>query len=113
MPLGGEEQGGGERQGEDAQRNRRVESCGVYDNAERTVRACVTLGKLQAGLPELIEGVTGGEVRSLARALSLVESRAPGADELLARLYERGERSVRIGVTGARVQARARWSTAW
>ena len=42
-----------------------------------------------------------GDVRALARVLTWVENRAPGADGLLAALYEHRREVARIGVTGA------------
>jgi LAO/AO transport system kinase len=48
----------------------------------------------------LLEGVTAGDRRSLARLISLVENADPGIDELLAKLYARTGRAYRIGVTG-------------
>ena len=42
-----------------------------------------------------------GDVRSLSRALTWVENRAPGADDLLAALFDARRPAWRIGLTGA------------
>ena len=49
---------------------------------------------------ELIAGVRAGDRRALARAISLVEDRAPGAEELVRRVYPDTGRAASIGVTG-------------
>ncbi len=48
----------------------------------------------------LIDGVLRGDRASLARAISLVENEAPGAMELLDRLYGKTGGAYRIGITG-------------
>jgi LAO/AO transport system kinase len=48
----------------------------------------------------LVDGVLRGDVRSIARAISLVEDGLPEAREVLAALYPRAGRSLVIGVTG-------------
>jgi LAO/AO transport system kinase len=48
----------------------------------------------------LLEGVTAGDRRSLARLISLVENADPGVERLLAELYPRTGGAYRIGVTG-------------
>src|SRR5258708_17207704 len=48
----------------------------------------------------LVEGVLRGDVRAIARALSLVEDGLPEARELLAALYPQAGRSLVVGVTG-------------
>ena len=50
---------------------------------------------------ELAERIRHGDPRALARALSVVENRAPGSRHLLANLHASGRRALRIGVTGA------------
>lgn len=49
---------------------------------------------------ELAERVLAGDRRAIGRAISLVESRAPGAAELLASLYPRTGRAHVLGITG-------------
>ena len=49
---------------------------------------------------ELVAGVRAGDRRALARAISLVEDRAPGAEELVRRVYPDTGRAASIGVTG-------------
>lgn len=49
---------------------------------------------------QIVERVLAGDRRSIARAISLVENRAPGATELLKRLHREGPRAYVIGVTG-------------
>jgi LAO/AO transport system kinase len=54
-----------------------------------------------AGLEAMLERLRSGDVRALARAISLVEDGSSGAEELLAGCRRApGKRSVRIGVTG-------------
>jgi LAO/AO transport system kinase len=48
----------------------------------------------------LLDGFDERKPAALARAVSIVENRRPGADELLARLHPRLGRARRIGVTG-------------
>ncbi len=49
----------------------------------------------------LLDGVLAGDLRSLARAATLVENRGPGSDDLLRALFPRTGRAFVIGVTGA------------
>ena len=49
---------------------------------------------------ELIAGVRAGDRRALARAISLVEDRAPQAEELVRRVYPDTGGAASIGVTG-------------
>ena len=49
---------------------------------------------------ELAERVLAGERRAIARAITLVESRAPASQELMARVYPRTGRAHVVGVTG-------------
>jgi LAO/AO transport system kinase len=49
---------------------------------------------------ELAEGVRRGDVRALARAISVVENRRPGAAALLAALFPHAGKSLVVGVTG-------------
>ena len=49
---------------------------------------------------ELVTGVRAGDRRALARAISLVEDRAPEAEELVRRVYPDTGRAASIGVTG-------------
>ncbi|HEX2917869.1 MAG TPA: methylmalonyl Co-A mutase-associated GTPase MeaB, partial [Edaphobacter sp.] len=54
-----------------------------------------------AGVEAMLERLRSGDVRALARAISLVEDGALGAEELLARCRVGGTRkALRIGVTG-------------
>jgi LAO/AO transport system kinase len=50
--------------------------------------------------PELAAGVLAGEVRAIARAISLVEDDRPEAQPLLASLFPKAGRALVIGVTG-------------
>ena len=50
---------------------------------------------------ELVERVCAGEVRSLARAISLVENDTPEAQAVLSACFPFTGRALRIGVTGA------------
>ncbi|MFN7162620.1 MAG: methylmalonyl Co-A mutase-associated GTPase MeaB [Fimbriimonadales bacterium] len=50
---------------------------------------------------ELARGVRLGEVRAIARAITLVESREPARLELLARLYAYTGKAFKVGLTGA------------
>ena len=47
-----------------------------------------------------MERASAGDVRALARAISMVEDRAEGCEELLAACRVSGRRALRIGVTG-------------
>lgn len=49
---------------------------------------------------QLVSGVRSGDRRALARAISLVENRDPGAHDLVAALYPETGRAFAIGVTG-------------
>ncbi len=51
-------------------------------------------------LEELVEGVRAGDKRALARAITLVEGRAPEAAGLLESLYGETGRASMVGVTG-------------
>lgn len=51
-------------------------------------------------LSELLEGIERQRVASLARAISLVENRANGFEDLLSALHPRVGRARRIGITG-------------
>jgi LAO/AO transport system kinase len=55
---------------------------------------------LNNDLTSLVDGVLGGDVRALARAVSLVEDGLPGSEALLAALYPRAGRALVVGVTG-------------
>jgi LAO/AO transport system kinase len=50
---------------------------------------------------EMLGRVRAGEVRALGRAISLVEDRGTGAEELLAACAACGGRALRVGITGA------------
>jgi LAO/AO transport system kinase len=49
---------------------------------------------------ELVSGVRAREPRALARAISLVENREPGAGELVRELYPHTGHALAVGVTG-------------
>jgi LAO/AO transport system kinase len=49
---------------------------------------------------ELASGVRAGDHRAIARAISLVENRGPGAGELVRELYPDTGRAIAVGVTG-------------
>ena len=49
---------------------------------------------------ELVGGVLAGDRRALARAISLVEDRAPEAEEIVRAVYPQTGRAVSIGITG-------------
>jgi LAO/AO transport system kinase len=51
-------------------------------------------------LAQMVERLRAGDVRALARAISVVEGGLPGASELLAACRASSEYSLRIGVTG-------------
>ncbi len=51
-------------------------------------------------IPGMLERLRSGDVRALARAVSMVEDGAPEAAELLAACREFAKRALRIGVTG-------------
>lgn len=51
-------------------------------------------------IESLVGGVLRGEVRALARAISVVEDDEPGAPALLAALYPHAGRALILGVTG-------------
>jgi LAO/AO transport system kinase len=55
----------------------------------------------RGAVAELLARLVGGDVRALARAVSLVEDGGEGAEELLTGCRALGKRSLRIGVTGA------------
>lgn len=58
-------------------------------------------GELSSGAQGMLERLRGGDVRALARAISLVEDGAPGAAELLRAVRESSGTALRVGVTGA------------
>jgi LAO/AO transport system kinase len=49
---------------------------------------------------ELVTGVLAGDRRALARAISLVENRAPEGEEIVRRVYPRTGGAATVGVTG-------------
>jgi LAO/AO transport system kinase len=53
-----------------------------------------------SGVKELVDRVCAGDVRALARAISLVENDAPEAVELLSGCFPHTGSALRIGVTG-------------
>jgi len=59
-----------------------------------------TPARWRSDMKELLERLRAGDVRALARAVSLVEDEGPGASELVAVCRSFGESALRIGVTG-------------
>ena len=55
----------------------------------------------EAQVEAVVARLAAGEVRALARALSVVEDEGEGAAELLEACRARGKRARRIGVTGS------------
>ncbi len=53
------------------------------------------------GAERMVERLAAGDVRALARTISLVEDEAAEAAELLAACAAQGRRALRIGITGA------------
>jgi LAO/AO transport system kinase len=53
-----------------------------------------------SSVPALVAGVLGGDVRALARAISLMEDGRPEARAVLAGVFAHGGRSLIVGVTG-------------
>lgn len=56
---------------------------------------------MEAGNSSLISAVRAGDTRALARAISMVENRAPGWSELLKALFPNSGKATVIGLTGA------------
>ena len=54
-----------------------------------------------AEVAQLVERVRGGDVRALARAISLVENASPVAVEILAQCFPQSGNALRVGVTGS------------
>lgn len=50
---------------------------------------------------EFAERIRSGDLRSLARAATLIENRAPKADELMSELFRHTGRAMVLGITGA------------
>ena len=48
----------------------------------------------------LLDGISAGDRRSLARLISMVENSDPGAEKCLAELYGRTGSAFRVGITG-------------
>lgn len=53
-----------------------------------------------SSVPALVAGVLGGDVRALARAITLVEDGRPEARGVLAGVFAHGGRSLIVGITG-------------
>jgi LAO/AO transport system kinase len=53
-----------------------------------------------SSVPALVAGVLGGDVRALARAITLVEDGRPEARDVLAGVFAKGGRSLVVGITG-------------
>ncbi|MBI2956353.1 MAG: methylmalonyl Co-A mutase-associated GTPase MeaB [Acidobacteria bacterium] len=49
----------------------------------------------------MVEGVRQGEARAIARAISAIENREPGADRLVQELFPHTGRALLVGITGA------------
>ena len=56
---------------------------------------------LKAEIQNLVERVTSGDARALARAITLVENRAPESSELLKALFPRTGQAKVVGLTGS------------
>jgi LAO/AO transport system kinase len=56
---------------------------------------------MSLSVQHLVQRLRNGDIRALARAISLVESQAPDSDELLAACFPFTGRGLRIGITGA------------
>jgi GTPase len=54
-----------------------------------------------ARLSSLAQGVVGRDARAIARAITLVENRAPGYQELLREIFPKTGRAPLVGITGA------------
>lgn len=61
----------------------------------------VTHAALPSDLGALVEGVLAGDRRALARLITRVENRAPGAEAAIAALYPHTGRATIVGITGA------------
>jgi LAO/AO transport system kinase len=66
----------------------------------RSLASSVTLDSLDSTHSTLIAAVRSGDVRSLARAISFVENRAPGWSDLLKALFPFSGKARVIGLTG-------------
>jgi len=53
-----------------------------------------------SSVPALVAGVLGGDVRALARAITLVEDGRPEARDVLAGVFARSGRALVVGITG-------------
>lgn len=62
---------------------------------------CFTLNCLAADLQSLVKNLRSGDARALARAISAVENRAPGSQELLKALFPHSGKARILGLTGA------------
>jgi len=60
-----------------------------------------TLPSVEQDIEQLVERLRAGNVRALARAVSLVENDAPSAAEVLSGCFQYSGQALRIGVTGA------------
>ena len=60
-----------------------------------------TRPSLDPAAEELVERFGQGQLRALARVITLVENEVPGYRRLLSRLYNRTGRAKKIGITGA------------
>ncbi len=56
---------------------------------------------LKSEIQNLVERVTSGDARALARAITLVENRAPESSELLKALFPRTGQAKVVGLTGS------------
>jgi LAO/AO transport system kinase len=53
------------------------------------------------GVSQLVYGLRSGDIRALARAISIVENDTPSATEVLSGCFPYSGRALRIGITGA------------
>ena len=67
----------------------------------RLLALCFKLKSLNANRSNVISAVRGGDVRALARVISIVENRRPGWSDLLKSLFPHTGKARILGLTGA------------
>ena len=80
-------------------RDSRIQS-GFGRNDAASLHTGAVGGRGRASVKALADRIRRGEPRALARALSAVENRSDGADELLSELHDPNGAALRIGITG-------------
>ena len=75
-------------------RSRASGGCFIYDRLRMT-------SLIATGVRDLVERVCAGDVRALARAISLVENDTPEAADVLSGCFPHTGAALRIGVTGS------------